>query len=138
MPIYTYTCDNGHQFDRFLKLKDYREPQACDCGAASERKIMPTMLNCDMAPWDRYVSPVSGRPITSYRERRKDMIEHGCVDYEPSLKKHITQHMETEDTKLEKKMDDFVEKSIQEMPVRKREKLESELDSGANISYERI
>jgi ribosomal protein L31E len=54
------------------------------------------------------------------------------------MRKHVTKHMETEDTKLEKKMDDFVEKSIQEMPVRKREKLESELDSGANISYERI
>ena len=138
MPIYTYVCANGHQFDRFLKLKDYREPQTCDCGAASEKKIMPTMLNCDMKPWESYESPVSGRPITSYRERNKDMKDHGCVDYEPSMRKHVTKHMETEDTNLEKKMDDFVEKTIAEMPVRKREKLESELDSGANISYERI
>lgn len=138
MPIYTYICDNGHQFDRFLKLKDYREPQTCGCGSQSKKKIMPTMLNCDMQPWDRYISPVSGKTITSYKERKKDMEDHGCVDYEPSLPKHVTKHMETEDTKLEKKMDEFVEKQIHEMPSRKREKLESELNSGADISYERI
>ena len=138
MPIYTYVCDNGHQFDRFLKLKDYRELQTCDCGAASKKKIMPTMINCDMQPWDRYISPVSGKPITSYKERNKDMEEHGCVDYDPGVRTDTTSHMKREDAKLEKKMDDFVEKSIQEMPVRKREKLESVLDSGANISYERI
>jgi len=138
MPIYTYVCDNGHQFDRFLKLKDYREPQTCDCGKPSNKKIMPTQINCDMQPWDRYESPVSGRPITSYKERKKDMEEHGCVDYDPGVRTDTTSHMKREDAKLEKKMDDFVEKSISEMPVRKREKLESELDSGANISYERI
>lgn len=138
MPIYTYRCKNGHQFDRFLKLAEYRDPQTCDCGAESEKKIMPTMINCDMQPWDRYISPVSGKPITSYKERKKDMDAHGCVDYEPSLRKHNTNHMKTEEAKLEKKMDDYVEKSIHEMSSRKREKLESELKSGANITYERL
>ena len=65
MPIYTYVCDNGHQFDRFLKLSDYREPQTCECGADSKKKIMPTMINCDMQPWDRYISPATGRPVGS-------------------------------------------------------------------------
>jgi len=138
MPIYTYLCENGHQFDRFLKLKDYREPQTCECGSQSKKKIMPTMINCDMQPWDYYESPVSGRPITSYKERKKDMDEHGCVDYDPGVRTGTTTHMKTEDAKLEKKMDAFVEKAIEEMPVRKKEKLESELNSGADIAYERI
>lgn len=138
MPIYTYVCDNGHQFDKFLKLSDYREPQRCECGAESKKKIMPTQINCDIQPWDYYESPASGKPITSYKERDRDMKEHGCVDYEPSMTKHTTNHMKTEDDKLEKKIDDFVEKSIQEMPVRKKEKLESELNAGASISYERV
>lgn len=138
MPIYTYTCTAGHQFDRFLKLKDYKEPQICDCGLESKKIIMPTMINCDMKPWESYESPVSGRAITSYKERKKDMADHGCVDYEPSLRTDSTKHMNSEDSKLEKKMDDFVEKSIHEMPIRKREKLESELNSGADISYTRL
>ena len=137
MPIYDYECQNGHRFDRFLKLKDYRDPQVCECGSKSKRVIMPTMINCDIPPWEYFESPVSGKPITSYKERKKDMIEHGCVDYEP-LQKQVTNHMNTQERQLEKKVDDFVDKTIGEMPVRKREKLETELNSGADIAYERI
>jgi len=138
MPLYTYSCTNGHQFDRFLKLADYRKPQTCKCGVTAYRKIMPTMVNCDMQPWDRYISPASGKTITSYKERREDMAATGCVDYEPSMRKNITQHMETEDAKLEKAMDETVESEIEKMPARKKEKLAEELTSGADCEYTRI
>jgi len=138
MPLYTYRCKNGHQFDRILKLKDYRNPQVCKCGEQAERKIMPTMVNCDMQPWDRYISPVSGKPITSYKERREDMKKHDCVDYEPSMRKHQTKHMNDEEDKLEKAMDETVEMEIEKMPIRKREKLAEELTSGADCEYTRI
>jgi len=91
-----------------------------------------------MQPWDRYVSPASGKVITSYKERRQDMAETGCVDYEPSMRKNITQHMETEDAKLEKAMDETVEGEIEKMPARKKEKLAEELTSGADCEYTRI
>jgi len=138
MPIYTYACPDGHQFDRFLKLADYKKPQKCSCGLEAKRKIMPTMVNCDMQPWDRYISPASGKVITSYKERRKDMAETGCVDYEPSMRKHTTKYMEDEDAKLEKAMDETVEKEIEQMPTRKREKLAEELASGVDCEYTRI
>ena len=138
MPLYTYSCSNGHQFDRFLKLADYKKPQTCECGLEANRKIMPTMLNCDMQPWDRYVSPASGKVITSYAERKKDMAETGCVDYEPSLKNDVTTHWKREEAKLEKAMDETVESEIEKMPIRKREKLAEELTSGADCEYTRI
>jgi len=138
MPLYTYSCSNGHQFDRFLKLADYKKPQTCECGLEANRKIMPTMLNCDMQPWDRYVSPASGKVITSYAERKKDMAETGCVDYEPSLKNDVTSHWKREEAKLEKAMDETVESEIEKMPIRKREKLAEELTSGADCEYTRI
>lgn len=134
-PIYEYTCDNGHDFERFLPVKDYLKPQTCECGSQSKKRISRPMLNLDMQPWDRYVSPVSGKVITSYKERRKDMAEHGCVDYEPSLKKHITKDTERAEAKLEQKIDQTVEAEIHAMPSRKREKLESELAAGANCDY---
>lgn len=138
MPIYEYRCTNKHKFDRYLKLKDYKQPQVCDCGASARKILSIPMINCDMQPLDRYISPVSGKPITSYKERREDMAEHDCVDYEPSLKKHITQHMNSEEDKLEKRMDETVEKEIEKMTVRKREKLAEELTSGADCEYTRI
>ena len=137
MPIYEFECTQGHNFDRFLKLKDYRQPQTCECGAESKKIITPTMINCDMQPWDSYISPASGKNITSYKERRKDMAETGCVDYEPSLKKHITKHMESEEAKLEKRMDETVEETVSGWDNRKRERLANELESGADCVYER-
>ena len=59
MPIYAYRCCQGHEFDRFLKLDDYKEPQVCECGEKAEKIITPTMLNCDIQPWDAYSSPRS-------------------------------------------------------------------------------
>ena len=138
MPLYTYSCSNGHQFDRFLKLADYKKPQTCECGLEANRKIMPTMLNCDMQPWDRYVSPASGKVITSYAERKKDMAETGCVDYEPSLKNDVTTHWKRDEAKVENAMDETVESEIEKMPIRKREKLAEELTSGADCEYTRI
>ena len=138
MPLYTYSCENGHQFDRILKLKDYKQPQICECGLPAKRKIMPTMVNCDMQPWDRYISPVSGKPITSYKERREDMAKHDCVDYEPSLKKHIKRDSEEAERKLEKAMDETVESEIMKMDSSKVEGLASELESGADCEYQRI
>lgn len=137
MPIYEFECEKGHRFDRLLKLEQYRDPQQCECGSRARKIITPTMINCDMQSWDSYISPVSGKLITSYKDRKRDMEEHGCVDYEPSLKKHVTKHMETEDAKLEKRMDETVEQLIESMPVRKKEKLESELNSGADCIVER-
>jgi putative FmdB family regulatory protein len=135
MPTYEYECDNGHYFERVLPVKDYLKPQTCECGAKGNKKISIPRLNLDMQPWDRYISPVSGKPITSYKERKDDMERHGCVDYEPSLKKHITKNMEREEAKLEASIDATVEKEIHAMPARKREKLQSELAAGASCDY---
>jgi hypothetical protein len=38
--------------------------------------------------YDTYLSPVTGKPVTGRKQRRDDMKRHGCVDYEPSLKKY--------------------------------------------------
>ena len=135
MPIYVHKCNNGHQFDVFKKLKDYNEPDTCKCGAPSRRIITATMIAPDMQ--DRYISPVSGKVISSYKQRREDMERHGCVDYEPSLKEHTTKHMEREEAALEKRMDNTVEKLIHEMPADKKASLERELKSGADIEYSR-
>lgn len=133
MPIYVQKCEKGHTFDVFLKLEDYDEPQMCECGAKSKRIIVPTMLNCDMQNWDSYVSPTSGKYITSYRQRKEDMKASGCVDYEPSMKKVQSNNIKAMDDALDKKVDETVEKEWDKMPTHKRERLASELTAGADI-----
>lgn len=127
MPLYDYECQDGHKFDRFLSLKDYKEPQTCDCGKPAKKLITPTMLNCDIQPWDSYISPASGDLITSYKDRRRDMEKTGCVDYDPGMKTDQEAAVKREDAKLDKLVDETVEKEFDAMPVRKKEKLETEL-----------
>lgn len=95
------------------------------------------MISCDIQPWDYYESPVSGKPITSYKQRRDDMERHGCVDYEPSMKKVQKQNIKAMDDALDKKVDETVEKEWDKMPTQKRERLANELTAGADIKIER-
>ena len=136
MPIYTYRCSEGHDFDRFLKLDDYKEPQICDCGANSQKVITPTMINCDMQPWDRYESPCSGKIITSYKDRKNDMERHGCVDYDPGVRHDSVANQKREDIKMDKAIDHTVEEAFEKMPIRKKEKLENDLKY-TNLEYQR-
>ena len=85
------------------------------------------MLNCDMANWDRYESPCSGKLITSYKEREKDMKEHGCVDYDPGVREDAEANQKRSDLKMDKEIDRTVEQTFDAMPTRKKETLENEL-----------
>lgn len=78
---------------------------------------------------ESYVSPASGKVISSYRQRREDMLKTGCVDYEPSLKKECDQRIKCEERQLDKAVDETVEREIDSMPGREREKLGKELES---------
>lgn len=134
MPIYVFRCESGHRFDRYLPIKDYNSLQTCECGAKAKRQTVPTMI----APmFEDYESPIDGRPITSKRKRLEDLARSGCVPYEPSLKDEANKNIKNEELKLEKEIDKTVELEIEKMPARKRELLEQELKSGANIEYTR-
>ena len=136
MPIYTYKCSCGSEFDRFLALDDYKKPQTCECGAVAQKIIVPTMISCDMQNWESYESPCSGKLITSYKQRDADMKEHGCVDYDPGVKQDNINNQKREEAKLDKAVDETVEKAFDAMPVRKKEKLETELKN-STLEYDR-
>lgn len=137
MPIYVYQCKEGHKFDVFKPLRDIDEPVFCECGSEAKRKIVPTMINCDIQPWDHYVSPASGKLITSYKERREDMKRSNCVDYDPGMRTDYDKSVKDSDRKLEKSIDQTVEKEFERMPTQKRERLANELLSGADVEYSR-
>ncbi len=137
MPIYTHKCIKGHKFDVYAKIEDYNAPQVCECGEESRRITVPTMIAPDMANWDRFISPTTGKLITSYRERREDMAQSGCSDYEPSLKNEVGKRQKADDEKLDKLIDETVVREIEGMDAKSREKLGTELERGADISLER-
>lgn len=134
MPTYEYLCQKGHKFDRYLRLADYDIPQNCECGEKAKRLISAPMI----APmFEDYQSPIDGKPITSKKARINDMARNGCVPYEPSMVEDNNKKLTNEENKLEKQMDDTVDWEISQMPSRKKELLDQELKSGADLDYYR-
>lgn len=47
MPLYDFQCAAGHRFDRFVKLCDFHEGQACECGRDAHRLLSAPRLISD-------------------------------------------------------------------------------------------
>jgi putative FmdB family regulatory protein len=134
--IYDYACTAGHEFERVLPLSRYDEPQLCECGA-SARKIITKAPYGAVQRECVYDSPVDGRPITSWAQRRDDLARNGCQEYDPEMKKDAAAFRERQQRDLEKAVDETVEREIDRMPARKKERLTNELLGGADVTPER-
>ena len=135
MPTYVYECPQEHRFERILRVADYLQPQKCECGRWGKRVITaPTVFASKDVCYD---SPIDGRPITSMKARRDDLARNNCTEYDPEIKKDYARRIEREQLKLERSVESTVEATIEQMPVRKREQLETELRSGADCTPER-
>jgi putative FmdB family regulatory protein len=127
IPIYSYVCPCGKEFDRFLKLYEYDKPQVCQCGQKIATKVIkPTAIHVDVPA---YQSPASGKWINGRAERREDLKATGCVEYDPSMKEEHQRRLAAEDAALDKKVEDHVEKEILSMPAAKRERLAAEVEN---------
>ncbi len=80
-----------------------------------------------------YDSPIDGRPITSKQARLQDLARSNCVPYDPDQKQDYTRRIEAQEAALEKAVDRTVDSEIANMPARKREKLEAELQGGMTV-----
>lgn len=127
MPLYDFKCEDGHLFDEFLKLDEYDNPMTCQCGKSAKRQITATMINFDIPNWDRYISPSTGKLITSYKERRQDMKESDCIDYDPGMKANAERIRKQKEKEFDAKVDETVEKQISAMSSDQRDNLAKEL-----------
>lgn len=134
MPCYEYACANGHIFDRFLPLARYAEPQTCECGAASQKRLTAPLIVQDLPG---YQSPVDGRWVEGRRARREDLARNNCVPYEPSMKDEQRRRQAQADEKLGRDIEHHFDAEVSRMPARKKELLEQELRSGADIEFTR-
>lgn len=134
MPVYEFKCPDGHKFDKYLRLEDYKAHQTCECGKPAQKIFSPPMI---INSFESYESPIDGSPITTMAKRREDLARSECIPYEVGMRQDADARVKEGERKLEKQVDQTVDKLLYEMPTIKREKLESELRSGAEINYER-
>lgn len=136
MPLYEYQCRHGHVFELHRPVSEHAEPAPCECGEAAQRIMSPTIGYVQREC--RYDSPIDGRPISSWAERREDLARNHCQEYDPEMKKDAARFREREQQKLEASVDASVEKAVMSMSGRQREKLGAELQGGADVAPTRV
>lgn len=135
MPLYDFRCDNGHRFERFIKLEDFGSLQNCPCGMPALRVISAPMFSVDQTG---YNCPVTGAWIGSKREHEENLRRTDCRVLEAGEKEAAAAYREKADREFEKAVEATVEREVETMPSEKREKLYNELTrGGVNVEYQR-
>lgn len=137
MPLHSFICDNGHHTVRMQSLSALREYEQC---AFCELQAQKRFLSFPAAFVQRdvnYESPVDGRVINSKHARREDMARNNCIEYDPAMKDDHMKRLRDSDEKLGRDIDHHFDAELSAMPARKKELLEQELRSGADLEFTR-
>lgn len=137
MPLHDYRCKSCETTEvRFVKLEFLAIGQWCGCGQEMEIVYLtPPMMAVDILA---YQSPVDGKVINSRRQRKEDLKRNGCVEWEPGANEESQKRRAKEEAQTEAAVDSTVEEFITNLPVRKKELLDQELRSGADVSVTRL
>lgn len=135
MPTYSYKCPEcGLQFDRFLRLRDYEQPQTCTCGAVAAKQLSAPAVRGDYQAYD---CPITGKRIEGRRQHEENLRLHGCRVLEPGE----TQSARTNHSRQEAEFDLMVEQTAEQfvagLSPQKLEKLASEMEHGVTAVVER-
>lgn len=114
MPLYDYRCPKGHEFDFVAPMSESSQPRTCPCGEVASRIIKPVRVFGDIEP---YISPASGRLITSKRERVEDFRRTGTREYELGEKEDMLRRKASIEQEIDNKVDDIVMRTAAEVGI---------------------
>jgi len=134
MPYYDFQCPEGHKFELFVKLENFEDPQHCTCGNVAQRIISRPMILVENVD---YSCPITGESIRSKRQHEENLKLHGCRVFETGEKESNEARRQQEDQILDRRIEETVERTIDQMPSDKKEKLANALSHGADIQVER-
>lgn len=115
MPLYEYKCSHNHSFTAFKALANYRDPVLCDAcrdtldidNLGIKQLSAPLSIRGDN--FEPFISPASGKLISSHAERREDFKRTGTREYDPEMKKDAERFRVDKEKKLEQSVDSFIE-----------------------------
>lgn len=126
MPIYESQCTHcGKHFEYVQPISSLHVTPFC-CGLATQKHVFTApRASFDIAPWDSYVSPASGKLITSKDQRREDMRAANCRDWEglDAEQKHANACKKAEQATLEQEIEQSAIQAWQSLPKNKKDLL---------------
>ena len=92
MPYYDFHCDQCHHEQTSYRKISERDLPSYHCGQQLRRVISAPAIRPDI---QSYISPASGKLISSRAQRVEDMAREGCIPNEPGIKEHIASRAES-------------------------------------------
>ena len=87
MPLYATLCNGcGRRQDIFRAVAERDNLPACECGGALSRILTAPAVTTDITP---YISPASGKLVSSRSEQREDLARTGHFLHEPGVEKDV-------------------------------------------------
>lgn len=87
MPLYSVLCTLcGLRGQVFRRVEERDDRLVCDCGGPQQRLIDAPYLRPEIEP---YLSPATGKVISSRAQRKEDLAQAGAIEWEPGLKEAI-------------------------------------------------
>lgn len=110
----------------------------CDqCDLAAVRIFTaPVMVKAQ--PDIAYNSPIDDRPITTHAARKDDLARHGCIEYDPEMKKDAARRTQDRQEALDRSVEQTVTREIAKLSPAKRRQLKKEVvNMGAGLEVNR-
>lgn len=116
MPLYEYTCRNGHVIQQYRTVDERHAAGSCKyCGLELRKVILhPPRVFSDYAG---YESPASGNWIVGKRARAEDLARTGCRPYEAGEREAMLRRQAENDRQLDKQVDEVVERTINDLSL---------------------
>lgn len=113
-------CGSYHEYIRSVSQRD--DTPECCAQKTEKRLLSAPMMRADIAPWDAYESPATGKTISSYAQRREDMARAGCRDWEgmDAEKKQSQRLKQYQEQASDAKLDTAVRTAWAQLPPEKR------------------
>ena len=138
MPVYSYRCSIGHNFELFMAVSNHRSIIDCPYCDGKAQTVITAPLMVKASPDVCYDSPIDGKPITSMAAREEDLKRNNCRPYDPMRKDDYIRRQADSRKELDAAVDATVEESIAKMPTAKRAKLWSEVtEQGVGLDFQR-
>ncbi len=124
MPVYESLCLKcGARHEYIRHFSKSQETPIC-CEKRTEKRIFSApSAQLDIQPWESYLSPATGKLITSRAERREDMRASGCRDWEGlnTEKKIAARYKKEEEDRQEQLLDEAAQSAWAQLPPNEKD-----------------
>lgn len=136
MPLYDYACEKCQAQTTAFRKVDEREncPECPRCGGETYKILTAPAVQGDIPGYD---CPVTGKWIEGRRAHEENLKRHGCRLRETGESSYTARIRAAEEEKLEKSIDETVERFVDSLPVQKKEQLVAEVEAGLDVNIVR-